>query len=64
MRMHSTRLACRAGDEKSVTVTVKGNAPVIVGVPEIVPVDGLSVSPGGRASGSTLHEYSGVPPSA
>jgi len=33
----------------SVTVTKKGNVPAVVGVPEMTPVVGLKVSPGGKA---------------
>jgi hypothetical protein len=35
------------GEEESVTVIVKGNVPLAVGVPESTPVDVLKIIPGG-----------------
>ena len=40
-------VACTPGVE-SVTLTVKENGPAVVGVPEITPVEALSVNPFGR----------------
>lgn len=54
--------ACCAGDEESVTSTVKldtSDGPV--GVPEISPVDVFSVSPEGSDPELTDHEYGVVP---
>ena len=39
---------CFVGVSESVTVTVKVVWPVAVGCPEITPVAGISVNPGGR----------------
>ena len=38
--------------------------PVVVGVPEMFPVDGVTASPSGNAGdpGTTLQVYGGVPP--
>jgi hypothetical protein len=56
-------LVC-AGSPLSVTVTVKVDIPLAVGVPEIVPVVEASVSPAGRLPEVTDHVYCGVPPLA
>ena len=48
----------------SVTLTVNEEVPDAVGVPEIAPVDALSVSPAGSEPLLTLHEYGVVPPLA
>ena len=42
-------------------VTVNGYAPPAVGVPEIVPLDASSVSPGGRAPVVTANVGAGRP---
>jgi hypothetical protein len=41
---------------------VARNFPAVVGVPLICPVEGLSVSPGGKDPENTVHENEGVPP--
>jgi hypothetical protein len=51
-----------AGDALSVTVTVKVDVPVAVGVPEITPAFDI-VNPAGRLP-LTDHVYPGVPPLA
>src|SRR5580692_7798216 len=48
----------------SLTCTVKLLAPVPVGVPEIIPVLGASVSPAGKVPESIDHVYGVVPPVA
>ena len=48
----------------SVTRTVKLLVPVPVGVPEIIPVPGASVSPAGRVPDAMDQVYGGVPPVA
>ena len=55
--------AVSAGDALSVTVTVKLDAPVPVGVPEITPALDM-VNPAGRFPALTDHVYPGVPPVA
>ena len=40
---------------ESATCTIKLSAPCVVGVPEMAPVLGTSVSPGGRLPAATLH---------
>ena len=47
---------------ESVTRSVKVNRPELVGVPEIVPVEGLSVRPGGNAPLVTPHTRVPMPP--
>lgn len=49
---------------ESVTVTAKAEVPLDVGVPEITPVEELSVSPAGKLPAVTAHVYPGVPPEA
>ncbi len=44
---------CAVRPAKSVNVTVNRLGPVLVGVPEITPVMGLSCSPGGKAPEET-----------
>jgi hypothetical protein len=56
-------LVC-AGSPVSLTVTVKVDTPLAVGVPEIVPVVEASVSPAGRLPEVTDQVYCGVPPLA
>ena len=48
----------------SVTFAVKVDVPDAVGVPEIAPVEALSVNPAGSEPLLTLHEYGVVPPLA
>ena len=48
----------------SVTVTVKFDVPLAVGVPEITPVAGARVKPVGKAPAVIDHVYPGVPPLA
>ncbi len=43
------KLCCGEVPVESVTGTKKGNVPAVVGVPEIVPLLGVRVSPGGSA---------------
>jgi hypothetical protein len=45
----------RVGVSESVTVTVKLDVPTVVGVPVIVPVELLSMSPAGRVPDDTPH---------
>jgi hypothetical protein len=56
-------LVC-AGLPASVTVAVKLNVPLAVGVPEIRPVDEASERPAGRLPDVIDHEYGVVPPLA
>ena len=49
---------------ESATCTIKLSVPDVVGVPEMAPVLGSSVSPGGRLPAATLHVYGGIPPVA
>ena len=46
----------------SVTRTAKENAPTVVGVPLIRPVEAFSVSPGGSAPELSANPYGAVPP--
>jgi hypothetical protein len=46
--MESPFVAVACGFSESVTMTVKLNVPGVVGMPEITPVDGARVSPGGK----------------
>ena len=48
----------------AVTRTVKFEVPVAVGVPEMTPVLGASVSPAGSVPLATNQVYGGVPPLA
>ena len=48
----------------SVTLTVNGDVPDAVGVPEIAPIEAFSVSPAGSEPLLTDHEYGVVPPLA
>jgi hypothetical protein len=48
----------------SVTVVVKVEVPVAVGVPEMVPVVAARVRPAGRLPELIDHVYDGVPPVA
>jgi hypothetical protein len=49
---------------ESVTVMVKLKVPVAVGVPEMTPLDVLSVVPVGSAPEVTANVYGDVPPCA
>ena len=42
------KLCCGEGPVASVTVTENENVPAVVGMPEIVPLVGVSPSPGGK----------------
>jgi hypothetical protein len=53
-----------AGLLLSVTVAVKANVPLAVGVPEITPFPAVRVRPAGRLPLVTDHVYAGVPPVA
>jgi hypothetical protein len=55
--------ACSAGEEESVTCTVKLDRPARVGVPLIVPLL-LRLRPAGNEPDVTVHEYGVVPPEA
>ena len=57
-------VALCAGLAESVTRAVKLKLPVAVGVPEIAPLVGLSVKPGGRVPLTIDQVYDGVPPLA
>src|SRR5262245_19211955 len=48
----------------AVTLTVKPEVPVAVGVPEITPLAGVRVSPAGSVPLAIDHVYGGVPPVA
>lgn len=52
-----------AGEEESLTCTVKLFGPTVVGIPEIAPVV-LSVKPVGNCPEYRLHLYGEVPPFA
>lgn len=58
-----TDLVC-AGFSASVTVAVKPAVPLAVGVPEMIPVAGTSVSPAGRLPVEIDQAYGPVPPVA
>ena len=47
---------------ESTTMSVKLNAPWAVGVPEITPVEGFSVRPGGKAPVAMENVYGPMPP--
>src|SRR5215831_19154516 len=50
--------------DPAVTLTVKPEVPVAVGVPEITPLAGVRVSPAGSVPLAIDHVYGGVPPVA
>ncbi len=52
----------RAGISLSLTATVKLAMPVVIGVPERIPVDEPSESPAGKLPEESCHTYPGVPP--
>lgn len=52
------------GEEESVTLMPADEVLTVVGVPEIVPVLGLSVKPAGKAPDAIDHVYGSVPPVA
>jgi hypothetical protein len=60
----SERVAVTAGARESVTRAVKVKLPAAVGVPLIVPVVELSVSPAGRLPAAIDQEYGLTPPEA
>ena len=47
---------------ESTTLDVKVKVPAVVGVPEIAPVVGFSVSPGGSVPETIEYVYDPVPP--
>ena len=49
------RLAVAVADAESVTLTVKVDGPMVVGVPMMVPVVGTRVKPAGSAPAMMLH---------
>jgi len=51
-----------SGGVESVTSTVKVESPTVVGVPVIMPVEPLRVSPGGSWPFTTDQWYGGTPP--
>ncbi len=53
-----------AGLPLSLTVTVKVNVPLAVGVPEITPLPAARLTPVGRVPFVTDQVYAGVPPVA
>ena len=55
-------VAVCAGDEESLTCTLKGDIPACVGVPLICPVEAVRPSPVGKAPELIDHEYGAVPP--
>jgi hypothetical protein len=57
-------VAVSLGVEESVTLTVKLDVPVVVGVPEITPVLGVSLSPAGRVPTEIDQVYGTLPPVA
>ena len=62
--MDSVTDAEAGGLSASVTVTVKSVVPVPVGVPEMSPVAGCSLSPAGSAPAVIDQVYLGMPPAA
>jgi hypothetical protein len=55
-------LACCGGALESVAITTKEEEPIVLGVPEMVPLL-LRERPGGKAEpGARLHVTGGVPP--
>ena len=54
----------RSGLEESVSDAVKWKVPLVEGMPEITPLDGLRLSPGGRLADETDHTYGLLPPIA
>jgi hypothetical protein len=63
MVMLRLAVAVCAGLAESVTVTVNGNVPLAVAVPEIIPAE-LKLKPAGRLPVVTAHEKGAVPPLA
>ena len=57
-------LALTCGLSESLTVTVKVEVPVALGVPEIVPLPELMESPSGKLPLVMLHAYGCTPPLA
>jgi hypothetical protein len=57
-------VAVCAGDEESLTCTLKDDAPACVGVPLIWPVEVVRLSPVGKDPELINHEYGAVPPEA
>ena len=55
---------CAVGRVASITLTVKLKTPEPVGVPEIVPVPTLKLTPGGRDPELIDHVYGAMPPAA
>lgn len=49
---------------ESIACTVKLKVPVVVGVPEIAPVDVFRFNPDGKDPVATIHVYGAVPPVA
>lgn len=52
---------CASGGVPFAAIRVNGYVPVVVGVPEMTPVEALSVSPGGNDPPATLQVTAGVP---
>lgn len=52
------------GAPESTTLTVNDEFPTFVGVPAMVPVTALSVSPAGRLPDTMDHVYGAIPPDA
>jgi hypothetical protein len=48
----------------SVTVATKVEVPLLVGAPEMVPVDGVRINPAGKLPELIVHVYGAVPPAA
>jgi hypothetical protein len=57
-------VAVWASDPASFTVTPNEKFPLIVGVPEMTPVDAARLSPAGRLPEEIDHVYGAVPPVA
>ena len=53
---------CAVGAVESVALTVKALMPVVVGVPEILPVAAFSVKPAGSVPVVMVHVTGFVPP--
>jgi hypothetical protein len=62
--MDSGLVALPAGEEESLTWTVKETVPAAVGVPLIAPVAEASARPAGRLPADTLQAYGVAPPVA
>lgn len=56
--------AVAIGDDASRTSTVKVDVPASVGVPAIVPEEGVRARPAGSVPETTLHMYGSLPPAA